>query len=174
MGKKFLLTSFDVWEPHQRSNSSDDLLTELLKQDLLPENSSLLQKIPVSFQLAPEFVIAQINELKPDVIICCGMAEARSVLTIESNGKGQQEIIHTSVDLERLIQRSIATQISHDAGSFVCNHLYYSVLRYLRERQLATQCIFVHVPVLNTANLPTIVQDFLIILQTIGTPASVA
>lgn len=95
------------------------------------------------------------------------MAERRQFLTVESNGKYQSEVWQTPLHLDSLIAGTIATQMSHDAGSFVCNHLYYSVLKYIQETQQNSQCLFVHVPLLNQTNLNAIVQDFLTIIQRI-------
>ena len=159
-----LLTSFDPWQPHQRSNSSDDLLTEISQRDLIAQPCHFLRKIRVDFQTAPKEVISTIDRLQPDVTICCGMAESRQVLTVESNGKFQRSVLHTSIDLAALIEGTIATQISHDAGDFVCNHLYYSVLSHLQKTQ-SRVCLFVHVPVLSERNLDTVMRDFLMIVR---------
>lgn len=160
-----LLTTFETWLPHQPSNSSDDLLGETLKKSFLLEELYVLRRIEVDFQSAPDVVLAKIADLQPHCVVCCGMAESRSLLTVESNGKHQDQIIYTSVNLDRLISGLRVTEVSHDAGKFVCNHLYYSVLKYLRDRDLNTPCIFVHVPVLTPSNLRPITADFLTILQ---------
>jgi pyroglutamyl-peptidase len=165
MVPKLLLTSFDTWLPHQPSNSSNDLLNEINQRNSLPKNCDLLQKLPVDFQLAPQQVVTKIHELQPDLIICCGMAESRSFLTLESNGKYEDDIIHTALPLEQFTQELKMTHISHDAGNFVCNYLYYSVLKLLQEKQLNHQCLFVHVPILNQDNLEAIVADFLKLLH---------
>jgi pyroglutamyl-peptidase len=168
MKNKVLLTSFDVWEAHHKSNASDDLLDAILEQSLLAQNHYFLRKIPVDFQLAPETVLATIATLQPDLIICCGMAERRSLLTLESTGKGHREILKTSINLDLLIEKTIATKISHDAGNFVCNHLYYSVLKHIQTTASTSQCLFVHVPLLNADNLNPIIQDFLKIVTRIN------
>lgn len=166
MSPTILLTSFDIWEAHHRSNSSDDLLTELLARDLLaPDKIHLLRKLPVDFVLAPAQTIAMMEQVQPDIVVCCGMAERRSCLTVESNGKQAEKIVDANVDLTALIQDLKFTDISHDAGKFVCNHLYYSVLREIYEKQKNIVCIFIHVPLLNAHNLEIIIQDFCRILE---------
>ncbi len=160
-----LLTSFDTWEPHQPSNSSDDLITEIIKRGALPKNIHLIRKLPVDSQLAPEQVIAKINQLQPNIIICCGMAESREKLTIESNAKDESQVIKTTVDTDRLLSGLSITEISHDAGWFVCNKLYYSILNYIYQMNLKSQCLFVHVPILTKDNLEQITSDFLVILH---------
>ena len=62
-------------------------------------------------------------------------------------------------------RRTIATYISHDAGNFVCNQLYYSVLQHIQAKPQLHQCLFIHVPLLNENNLATIGQDFAAIVQ---------
>jgi pyroglutamyl-peptidase len=168
MTNKILLTSFDIWEAHHRSNASDDLIAAILQQERFAgwyEKLSLLRKLPVDFQLAPHQVIAQINALQPDMVVCCGMAERRSLLNLESNGKHQSTILQTAIALERLVEGLAMTEISHDAGDFVCNYLYYSVLKHIQTHRLACRCLFIHVPVLNEANLTPILQDVWMLLQ---------
>ncbi len=166
MSKTTLLTSFDIWETHHVSNASDELLEALINRKLLSQEVHLLRKLPVHFQFAPERTIATIEEIQPDLVVCCGMAEKRNVLTVETKGKLIEDVIATNVDVNHLVANLTVTQISHDAGSFVCNHLYYSVLKYIQKKRLSSQCIFVHVPLLNELNLELIVNDFCKILQT--------
>ena len=168
MTNKILLTSFAIWEAHHRSNASDDLIAASLQQGQWAkwhEEPSLLRQLPVDFQLAPQQVIAQIDALQPDIVVCCGMAEHRSVLTLESNGKHQSDMRQTTIALDRLVDGLAVTQVSHDAGDFVCNYLYYSVLKHIQRHRLACRGLFIHVPVLHEANLAPILQDFGMLLQ---------
>lgn len=172
MTTKILVTSFDTWKAHHVSNASDDLLALALKQGLPADRFYLLRKIPVDFQLAPTQVLAAIAEIQPRTVICCGMAEKRSQLSLESTGTKLDtltgkplEKIATTVNLNKLVDSLTITQVSHSAGKFVCNALYHSVLSYLRDRSPATNCIFIHVPVLTSANSSAILTDFMAILQ---------
>lgn len=162
MDKKVLLTSFTTWLPHQTSNSSDDLL-QVISQ--LHTEHSYLRQLPVDIDLASKLAIAKIQELQPDTIICCGMAERRSQLSIEAKAIYQDEVLHTLVDLPQLITGIDDIEISDDAGKFVCEGLYYSVLKYLKDSQKLSRCIFVHVPILNADNSPEITTRFLSILH---------
>lgn len=158
---KILLTSFTTWLEHHRSNASDDLLNAIV--DRVSPDCHFLRQLPVDFELAPKITIAKINELQPDMTICCGMAESRQKLSIESNGKFQSNILRSRLDLNQLIELTNITEISHDAGDFVCNYVYYCVLNHLDN--LDQDCLFIHVPVLTPANQEMIVQDFLNILD---------
>jgi pyroglutamyl-peptidase len=165
MSSPFLITTFTTWKPEQPSNASDDLIEALLQRNLLSETAHLLRQIPVDFELASATVLARMADLQPEWVVCCGMAEQRSRLTVESNGKLDNHQIHTPVDVHELVQDLAITEVSHDAGKFVCNHLYYSVLNHVRTQQLRTHCVFVHVPILHSKNLGTVLQDFTVILN---------
>ncbi|MBW4547842.1 MAG: peptidase C15 [Symplocastrum torsivum CPER-KK1] len=173
MNGKILLTSFQTWLPHQRSNASDDLLEEIAQLNILSPALTLLRQLPVDVPKASRCVIDKIEELQPDVIICCGMAECRTKLTVESCATCNDDLLKTSVDLEKLVAELVGTEISHDAGKFVCEGLYYEVLSYLRcrrrfyrtSRRLHTCCIFVHVPVLTPENSASVVEDFHLIIK---------
>ncbi len=164
---RLLITTFQTWLPHQSSNSSDDLILHLAETRQLPHDCHLLRQIPVDFHRAPATVIAKITELTPAAVVCCGMAEQRSRLSVESNGRFQSDLQFSSIDFAQLLDFTTDTTISHDAGGFVCNYLYYHVLRYLESCQSQTKAIFVHVPLLNYDNRAAIGDDFLAILKSL-------
>ncbi|MEA5529937.1 peptidase C15 [Dolichospermum sp. UHCC 0684] len=190
MQKKILLTSFDIWLSQQESNSSDDLLLGLAKMASLSHDLNFLHRLPVDVQLASSLVIAKINELQPDYIICCGMAASRSQLSVEvlasststlpvestnsadilpqESRNSPENILQTRVDLEKLLVGTAAVEISYNCGKFVCEGLYYSVLDYLHQSQLSIKCIFVHVPIFNPENLPKIIADFILIINNLA------
>ncbi|MBS9392040.1 MAG: peptidase C15 [Dolichospermum sp. LBC05a] len=190
MQKKILLTSFDIWLSQQESNSSDDLLLGLAKMASLSHDLKFLHRLPVDVQLASSLVIAKINELQPDYIICCGMAASRSQLSVEvlasrtstlpvestnsadilpqESRNSPENILQTRVDLEKLLVGTAAVEISYNCGKFVCEGLYYSVLDYLHQSQLSIKCIFVHVPIFNPENLPKIIADFIVIINNLA------
>lgn len=166
MATKILLTSFNTWRPHHKSNSSDDLLIEIAKYNYPPYSLTFLRRLPVNVSLASDRVLSQIDELQPNGIICCGMAEKRQQLTVESNATFAGASIQTLVNLEQLVAGLSITKISHNAGKFVCEGLYYNVLKHLRDRSSPNiPCIFVHVPLLTHNNSPKIIADFALIIQ---------
>lgn len=165
---KVLLTSFDIWKPEHKSNSSDDLLSQISAQKSRDNSLTFIRKLPVDSQVAPQIVISQINEIQPDIIMCCGMAEKRDNLTIESQATSGKTVIQTSVNLAELVVGLEITEISNDCGKFICEDLYFSVLKHLSDSCLKTKCIFVHVPILTENNSAKIVRDFLKILLKIS------
>ncbi|BDI18060.1 hypothetical protein ANSO36C_38620 [Nostoc cf. commune SO-36] len=172
MKQRILLTSFDTWLKDQQSNSSDDLLFEVTKLDLIPHHLTFLRQLPVDVQLASTQVMEKINAIQPDYIICCGMAATRTQLSVEAVASCGEIVLQTEVDLEKLVAETAAIQISHDCGKFVCEGLYYLVLDYLSQNKLTARCIFVHVPVLNQENLMGILADFVLIINKLALSSS--
>ncbi len=176
MPRKILLTSFQTWLPHQESNSSDDLL-ELINlanlQQVKSNSCFFLRQLPVNVELATQQVINALKIINPQGIICCGMADSRNKLSLESQASWEQDCIFTKVNLDKLVNCLNNTKISHDAGKFVCEALYYQVLKYIQTEKLYLPCIFVHVPVLLPSNLNSIAADFqtiILFIQSIKAP----
>ena len=167
MYNRILITSFSTWEPHHTSNSSDDLLHLLGERGPGPRH--YLRRIPVDFELAPQRVLDRFNELRPKVLICCGMAEERTKLSIEFRAVLDEKILRTNVDLEGLTADLPMTEISHDAGGFVCNTLYFRTLDHLYSQEEKHYCIFVHVPVLTKENRSLLAADFIAIIERLST-----
>lgn len=165
-----LLTSFQTWLPHQKSNSSDDLLAEVAKLESFPHSLTFWRHLPVDISQASERAIAKINELQPDIIICCGMAESRRQLSVESNASQGDTVLHNPVDFDRLLDSSIGTTISHNAGKFVCEGLYYSVLNHLQKNDLKKHGLFIHVPVLTRNNIAEVLTDVELIMHRLTSP----
>ncbi|NET50907.1 MAG: peptidase C15 [Merismopedia sp. SIO2A8] len=161
-----LLTSFSTWKPEQCSNSSDDLLLEIHQRFSQHETLRMLRQLPVDFQEAPARVIQAIKLQRPDAVICCGMGETRSHLCIEDRAAYNNQTRRTILNSIRLASGLRATRVSHDAGQFVCNRLYFDVLDYLQShpQHRNCPCIFIHVPILTDFNREMIVADFLTIL----------
>ena len=164
MPNKLLLTSFQTWLPHQNSNSSNDLL-EIIEKSVDLDRYVFLRKLPVDTKTAAKKVIEAIEAVKPKCVVCCGMAESRSHLSVESNATCDRDCCFTQIDLTKLITRTNNTKISHDAGKFVCEGLYYQILNYLETNNLDTSCVFVHVPRLKADNIKAIEQDFMAIID---------
>ncbi len=170
MNRSILLTSFATWKPQQRSNSSDDLLLEMLHPDrrsVLPP-IEVFRQLPVNLPIARGIAIAKFEQLQPALLLCCGMAESRPRLSVESTAVVQNHKRHTHYNLDVLTAGLSITEISHDAGRFVCNSLYYFMLDYITQHYPERHCLFIHVPVLTDHNRAAIVADFTALLQRLG------
>ncbi|MFW6357910.1 MAG: peptidase C15 [Chroococcales cyanobacterium] len=165
MKKHILLTSFSTWLPHHTTNSSDDLLLELQKQDFPHASLHYLRQLPVDIAQANQKAIAKLEEIQPDFILCCGMAEKRDKITLESTATCDEISLKTPIDIENLLPDLTFTEISHDAGKFVCEGLYFKILNRLKESQSKTQCLFLHIPLFTPENQFLILNDVLLILK---------
>ncbi|MGF1534902.1 MAG: peptidase C15 [Elainellaceae cyanobacterium] len=164
MFQDILLTSFQVWRADQPSNASDDLLQ--IVGATYPQLSTLrfLRRLPVHFEQAPQQVIEAIEAYKPAAVVCCGMGEPRHKLGLESTAVGETRAIHSPLPLPALQKGLSTTEISHDAGRFVCNRLYYDVLSHLQNHS-GTFGLFIHVPRLTPQNCSAIAADFTQVLD---------
>jgi pyroglutamyl-peptidase len=160
-----LVTSFAPWKAHQASNASDDLVALMQARRYLPTNTIVMRQLPVHFQLAPCQVLSAMLKQRPSVVVCCGMAEQRSLLTLERYAHQQQQRLETSLDVQHLCQFTQWTTVSHDAGSYVCNDLYFQLLTYIQKYRLPMHGLFVHVPPLHPYNQDAIVHDFATVLS---------
>ncbi len=169
MRPKILLTSFQPWLAHHLSNSSDDLLAEWQTQPFSAGDRIFLRQLPVHAEQASQATLKAIATHRPDGIVCCGMAESRECLTIESQASFQGQNLCTSLDLQALTMGLRFTEISHDAGKFVCETLYFHVLQHLAQVKPHVWAVFVHVPVLTHNKRWLILQEFHQMLQTLCT-----
>ncbi|TVQ59560.1 MAG: peptidase C15 [Spirulina sp. DLM2.Bin59] len=158
---KLLLTSFAPWLPHQRSNASDDLLGLLPPDD----HYHLLRQLPVDTALARRAVLEAMVEVRPAGVVCCGMAEGRSRLTVEARARQGGDCHWTDLNLTELVAGLTMTGISEDAGQFVCEGLYYGVLETLPRLDWPCFGLFVHVPLLTPDNQAIVLGDFRTILE---------
>ncbi|MEA5450746.1 hypothetical protein VB780_19355 [Leptolyngbya sp. CCNP1308] len=160
-----LITTFAPWRAHQPSNAADDLIGHLQRQRQIPSGTAVLRHIPVSFELAPIRVIAKVAELRPSVVVCCGMAEGRTHLNLERYGRQEDRAVPTSLPLEALMADTHLTVISDCAGTYVCNHLYYRLLGAIAKHRWPTEALFVHIPPLTPATRPIFAHDLAHILK---------
>jgi pyroglutamyl-peptidase len=163
MSKTILITSFSTWKSSQPNNSADQLLAEVLRIYPPSPHVYFLRQLPVNTPVAKEMAIAQITKLNPQIMLCCGMAETRTQLSLEARAVVGGHALYTSMPLPKLLEGLNHTEISHDAGRFVCNSFYYSMLNYLDDLQQT--CLFIHVPILTTDNRSQILMDFCKILD---------
>jgi len=177
--QRILLTSFRTWLPHQKSNSSDDLLAAIAPLFALDTTCELVlwRHLPVDIALAAAEVKRAIAKVQPTALVCCGMAENRKGLAIEvqafpvinpsqpSPEPSQSKAILSTANIPQLSKGLVATTLSYNAGKFVCEGLYYEVLSYLTQSPHPLPCIFVHIPLLTPENQEAIMADFCSILK---------
>ena len=183
MSSKVLITAFDAFGG-EANNPAYDALKAL---SLNVENVEIVKLfVPTVFGKSSKAVIEAIKNHKPDSVICLGLAGGRSGITPEriainaedasipdNEGNmpndmpvisGAPDAYFSTLPIKSIVAEiralGIEASVSNTAGTFVCNHLFYSVMHYLKSNGLGTLAGFIHVPYTpemakeNTPSLP--------------------
>lgn len=163
---KILVTSFDPF-------GGEDINSSMLcLQALASDNAELVKLVvPTSFERSAEAVCNAICEHRPDAVIMLGQAP-RSVITVERVAvniddasicdnddykpvdkpilAGGANAYFSTLPFKNIIRevcsRGVPASMSNSAGTFVCNHLMYSVLHFLNVMMPNTLAGFIHIP----------------------------
>ena len=157
--------------------------------------------LPVSYARAADALRAAIAEHAPDVVICFGQADGRTGISVERFAHNLDEATTTDNDeapgsgvpidpdgptayasslpvddiVAALRVEGIPAAPSRDAGGFLCNHVFYVLMRTLERERPSARGGFVHVPLLpeqaldkDTASMPleTLVRAAQIVVAT--------
>ena len=166
---KVLVSGFTTFSDH--TENSSQVIAELLGKTIIPEIEIHSVILPVAFSNAFEVLKVEIDNFKPDYVICMGLAHKRLVICLE---KVAINLIHCDIpDNEGVIQKDVAilengpkayfstlpvealmevptefpTKLSFTAGAYVCNYVMFRLLDYLDGSKVKGG--FVHLPELN-------------------------
>lgn len=130
--------------------------------------------LPVDFSRAAAQVVGLLPDLQPDLVISVGQAGGRDAVAVERiainfmqepgkkggpiDPKGPAAYFST-LPVEKMAaagKKKVPTAVSNTAGTYVCNHVMYSVLRAIECIGYPMQAGFIHVPYLpvQTENRP--------------------
>lgn len=127
-------------------------------------------RLPVVFGRAAEALLGEARRVRPEIIMMVGVAQGRQAVTPEKLAINYQDArlpdnagqspkarridqggpdgIMTRLPVEAMVEAIAAAglpgKLSLSAGAYVCNDLYYRLLR--REGELGCRCVFIHVP----------------------------
>ena len=153
--------------------------------------------LPVAWDRAADELLRALESEQPELVVCFGQADGRAHVEIErfalnfdegSDEEGEERRAEISADgpvayrsslpvdaiVEALRADGIPAAASRDAGGFLCNHVFYVLMRALAGRG-GVRGGFVHVPLLPeqalerpepTMPLVTLVRAARIILAT--------
>lgn len=161
--------------------------------DLLPEELDgcriCRHILPVSFSCAFAELEKAIAACDPDLVLCTGLAEKRSLLTLErvainvadaripdNDGRQPQDAVidytapnayFAALPLRRILAdlqaSGIEAAISDSAGTYVCNQVMFRLLHLIRTQRPNMQGGFIHVPlVVETFDLNENVKQMLV------------
>lgn len=160
---RVLMTGFKPFN-NEKTNSSEYLVQNYTNPAIN------LKKIilNVEYDKDAEKTINIIKDFKPDLVLMFGLAAERKYITMEYlalNIKNASIKDNAGIKFENLIDKNnlvLTTnldiiniynklnnnkiKISYNAGTFVCNDLYYKVLNYIYKNDLKTKCLFIHLP----------------------------
>ncbi len=129
--------------------------------------------LPVAYARAADILRGAVRAAAPDVVVCFGQADGRTGISIErfahnldaaepvdndgvSSGKeidpNGPVAYRTTLPIELIVdalrEEGIPASESRDAGGFLCNHVFYVLMRVLEEERPKALGGFVHVPLL--------------------------
>ncbi len=128
--------------------------------------------LPVEYQGAARMAQAEFARISPNVVVMVGQAGGRSGISIERVAlnlddatvadnagvmlcdspvrQGAPSAYFSTLPIKMLVKAvnnaGISAGISNSAGTYVCNHLMYSMLDHISVRMLDVRAGFVHVP----------------------------
>lgn len=128
--------------------------------------------LPVEYQGAARMAQAEFARISPNVVVMVGQAGGRSGISIERVAlnlddatvadnagvmlcdspvrQGAPSAYFSTLPIKMLVKAvnnaGIIAGISNSAGTYVCNHLMYSMLDHISVRMLDVRAGFVHVP----------------------------
>jgi pyroglutamyl-peptidase len=130
-----------------------------------------VRRLPVTFAGAGPALDAALAEVSPDLVLCVGLAGGESDIRLESvainlddaripDNVGAQPVdesisrdgptayfgsLPVKAAVAAIHERGIPARVSHTAGTFVCNHVFYLLMQALGSRP-GVRGGFVHVP----------------------------
>ena len=146
------------------------LLVERLSPETIPGVELRAIVLPVEFDKAAEILLAEVKKFSPQVVISFGQAEGRSAITPEkiainldsaripdnAGDQRQNQVIReqgadgyfSTLPVEEMVAAlkaaGVAGSLSLSAGSFVCNHIFYTLQHELKGANIKSG--FVHLP----------------------------
>ena len=165
MKNNILITGFEPFN-NDIINSSWEVIKRLPDSINGYKINKLL--LPVKFEESSKIVIEKANKLKVKYIICVGQAKGRKYITPEmkainlksDNYTSKKECnyilstgpkyYYSSIDVNKIYNSinnaGIKCNISNDAGTYVCNDLFFNLLHYYNNTNIKVS--FIHIPIL--------------------------
>ncbi len=166
-----LLTAFAPWG--DRTSNPTMAVARDLEGARIRGDRVLTIVLPVDFQRAPAILEAEWGRTRPRAVLAMGLAERRATIDVERVARNRRALERNAVEpaggesfaplvpgapdglrvplpVERLvaglIDRGFPARLSDDAGTFVCNALFYRMILKRLESPDAPSVCFVHIP----------------------------
>lgn len=168
---KVLITGFDPFGG-EKINPAYEAVKGL--EDDINGVEIVKREIPTVFKKSIIELEKEIEEEKPDIVICVGQAGGRYDITVErvainiddariKDNEGNEPIdenifedgenaYFASIPIKSMVQGirdvGVPASISNSAGTFVCNHIMYGLLYLIDKKYPNIRGGFIHVPFL--------------------------
>ena len=159
---KILVTAFEPFGTI-KTNSSLEVVNKIISKHELKKVI-----LPVKLNTSYEILQQEIMKFNPEIIILCGQAASRKVISIETTARNlitKKVSLEDEVDLNnssiiennttsyyskflveealsRLVSLNIPAELSADAGEYICNALYFKTMHYHQN----IPSVFIHFP----------------------------
>jgi pyroglutamyl-peptidase len=185
MRKKVLLTGFDAFGGQTLNPSW--LAVQALHGRQVLGHTLVAAQLPTVFDASLRELGALLRQHQPALVICVGQAGGRKALSLErvainvndaplADNAGAQPVdtpvvrdapvayfssLPIKAMLAALQSQGVAAEVSQTAGTFVCNHVFYGLMRTLATAPALahTRGGFVHVPWLPEQGTPNMALE---------------
>lgn len=166
---KVLVTGFEPFGGEKINPALEAV--KMLKDEILGAEIVKLE-LPTVFGKSKEILEKALEKERPDIVICVGQAGGRDKISIERvainvddasipDNEGNQPMDKPIFEdgsaayfsklpikeiVNRLKENKIPAEVSNSAGTYVCNHIMYSLLYNIDKKYPNTLGGFIHIP----------------------------
>ena len=158
--------------------------------DAVADQPVIRLRLPVVFGEAARLLLEEIARTRPQIVVCCGVANGRQAVTPElvainyrhariPDNAGQHYFaqpispdgpaacmtrlpVHAMIDAMKAA--GIPAALSLSAGAYVCNDVYYALLT--AEADLGHRGLFIHVPGMDAVDADAAARAITLCLET--------
>ena len=151
-GAEILLTGFEPFGPHAVNSSWEAV--SLLQS--VP--GTTVRRLPVDHERAAAGITALLDQLRPRIVILCGLAAKADRLRLETQARKPPALgVRDGPDhlsghwpfeesLAALAAADLPAGLSDDAGQYVCETTYWAALDQCRRPPAPVRIVFLHLP----------------------------
>lgn len=176
-----LLTGFAPFDGDARNSSWE--AARGLHDSMIAGHHIVAAQLPTVFETAPQRLLTLLRRHDPALVVCAGQASERQAISLERvainlvdaripDNAGAQPLdlpavrdgppayfstLPVKAMLRDLQAAGLPAEVSHTAGTFVCNHVFYHLMHVL-QRQPGLRCArggFIHLPALEQPDRPS-------------------
>lgn len=166
---KVLVTGFEPFGGEKINPALEGI--KMLKSEILGAEIVKLE-LPTVFKKSRKILEKALEKERPNIVICVGQAGGRDRISIERvainvddagipDNEGNQPIDETIFEdgqgayfsslpiksiVNNLKENKIPAEISNSAGTYVCNHIMYSLLYNINKKYPNIRGGFIHIP----------------------------